>query len=260
MLDRLVKHGDWLQCRPASGGQVLLWYLSKVRPPHSILPHDISGLPPPPPPSLSFIRCFWLPSPALTTCPNHDRLGIVIFSLSHRAAETLASLQVYCHWLSLLHLYSHVHKQYENEFVSIVSSCIDAIIPLLHEEVGWTLFCLMSVNRQLREWENNVHFIYNSFPGSRTRFTSRVSFSGVLDNQRSTVILRCLGNGTETLSRSDRRETEADSSRGKVTLYTVVYIEGWTVTNKNISIITWNVHGHDVVLIWSANYLSFCCR
>ncbi|CAB3993811.1 exportin-6 isoform X2 [Paramuricea clavata] len=51
------------------------------------------------------------------------------------AAETLASLQVYCHWLSLLHLYSHVHKQYENEFVSIVSSCIDAIIPLLHEEV-----------------------------------------------------------------------------------------------------------------------------
>ena len=51
------------------------------------------------------------------------------------AAETLASLQVYCHWLSQLHLHSQVHKQYENEFVSIVSSCIDAIIPLLHEEV-----------------------------------------------------------------------------------------------------------------------------
>ncbi|XP_028395482.1 exportin-6-like [Dendronephthya gigantea] len=51
------------------------------------------------------------------------------------AAGTLASLQVYCHWLSQLHLHLQVHEQYENEFVSIVSSCIDAILPLIHEEV-----------------------------------------------------------------------------------------------------------------------------
>lgn len=50
-------------------------------------------------------------------------------------AGTLASLQVYCHWLSQLHLHSQVHKHYENEFVTIVSTCVDAVIPLLDEEV-----------------------------------------------------------------------------------------------------------------------------
>lgn len=66
----------------------------------------------------------------------------ICVSLSRRAAETLASLQVYCHWLSQLHLHSQVHKQYENEFVSIVSSCIDAVIPLLHEEVCYcNVYC-----------------------------------------------------------------------------------------------------------------------
>lgn len=51
------------------------------------------------------------------------------------AAGTLAALQVYCHWLSQLHLHSKQHKQYENEFVRIVSSCVDATIPLLNEQV-----------------------------------------------------------------------------------------------------------------------------
>lgn len=50
-------------------------------------------------------------------------------------AGTLASLQVYCHWLSQLHLHSQVHKQYGNDFITIVSTCINAVIPLLNEQV-----------------------------------------------------------------------------------------------------------------------------
>ena len=57
---------------------------------------------------------------------------------------------------------------------------------------------------------------FYSLPGSRACLTSRISFSGFLDNHCSTVILRCLGNGTEILPWSDRGETKTVCSRGEI--------------------------------------------
>ncbi|XP_031571842.1 exportin-6-like [Actinia tenebrosa] len=51
-------------------------------------------------------------------------------------AQSLASLQAYCHWLSQFYIESHRQQQHQNKFATLVSSAVDALIPLLDKDVS----------------------------------------------------------------------------------------------------------------------------
>ncbi|TWW69676.1 Exportin-6 [Takifugu flavidus] len=48
-------------------------------------------------------------------------------------AQALAALQAYCHWLA--HFYSEVHSQNQSQFISLITSAIDASSPLITAKV-----------------------------------------------------------------------------------------------------------------------------
>uniref|UniRef100_H3DNN8 Exportin 6 n=1 Tax=Tetraodon nigroviridis TaxID=99883 RepID=H3DNN8_TETNG len=48
-------------------------------------------------------------------------------------AQALAALQAYCHWLA--HFYSQVHSQNQSQFISLITSAVDASSPLITAKV-----------------------------------------------------------------------------------------------------------------------------
>ncbi|XP_048575902.1 exportin-6 isoform X2 [Nematostella vectensis] len=50
-------------------------------------------------------------------------------------AQALAALQAYCHWLSQFYLESQRQQQHHDKFATLVSTIINALIPLLSKEV-----------------------------------------------------------------------------------------------------------------------------
>lgn len=53
--------------------------------------------------------------------------------MHHRHAQALAALQAYCHWLA--HFYSEVHSQNQSQFISLITSAVDASSPLITAKV-----------------------------------------------------------------------------------------------------------------------------
>lgn len=73
---------------------------------------------------------------------------ILLFTVSlavPRHAQSLAALQAYAHWLA--QFYSEVHRQNPEQFISLVSTALEAITPLISSKVllalgspgGWGL-------------------------------------------------------------------------------------------------------------------------
>lgn len=56
----------------------------------------------------------------------------------YRHAQALAALQAYCHWLA--HFYSEVHSQNQSQFISLITSAIDASSPLITAKVDRPVF------------------------------------------------------------------------------------------------------------------------
>lgn len=50
-----------------------------------------------------------------------------------RHAQSLAALQAYAHWLA--QFYSEVHRQNPEQFISLVSTALEAITPLISSKV-----------------------------------------------------------------------------------------------------------------------------
>ena len=53
--------------------------------------------------------------------------------LLHSHAQSLAALQAYAHWLA--QFYSEVHRQNPEQFISLVSTALEAITPLISSKV-----------------------------------------------------------------------------------------------------------------------------
>lgn len=61
---------------------------------------------------------------------------VVVLSVSPgvpRHAQSLAALQAYAHWLA--QFYSEVHRQNPEQFISLVSTALEAITPLISSKV-----------------------------------------------------------------------------------------------------------------------------
>lgn len=68
-------------------------------------------------------------------CVARVSLTLVLFPHSH--AQSLAALQAYSHWLA--QFYSEVHRQNPEQFISLVSTALEAITPLISSKVSAAL-------------------------------------------------------------------------------------------------------------------------
>lgn len=70
-------------------------------------------------------------------CParvHAARVPLTLFLLLHSHAQSLAALQAYSHWLA--QFYSEVHRQNPEQFISLVSTALEAITPLISSKVS----------------------------------------------------------------------------------------------------------------------------
>lgn len=70
----------------------------------------------------------------------------------HSHAQSLAALQAYSHWLA--QFYSEVHRQNPEQFISLVSTALEAITPLISSKVstsvlGWGWDCMSTESARL---------------------------------------------------------------------------------------------------------------
>lgn len=80
----------------------------------------------------------------LLLCPVLCSLCPLLSPGVPRHAQSLAALQAYAHWLA--QFYSEVHRQNPEQFISLVSTALEAITPLISSKVlppwlpwGWGL-------------------------------------------------------------------------------------------------------------------------
>lgn len=83
---------------------------------------------------------FYSPIVVLLECSLSSVYYILVLPPSH--AQSLAALQAYSHWLA--QFYSEVHRQNSEQFISLVSTALEAIIPLISSKVS------------LSEWLNDA--------------------------------------------------------------------------------------------------------
>lgn len=62
------------------------------------------------------------------------RVSLTLVLLLHSHAQSLAALQAYSHWLA--QFYSEVHRQNPEQFISLVSTALEAITPLISSKVS----------------------------------------------------------------------------------------------------------------------------
>lgn len=88
--------------------------------------------------ALAILRCLLCVSSWLLSLCSH--------------AQSLAALQAYSHWLA--QFYSEVHRQNPEQFISLVSTALEAITPLISSKVsmlalGWGWGCMSTKSTRI---------------------------------------------------------------------------------------------------------------